>query len=188
MFAADTLRAALATLGALVADRGFAAEVVVIGGGALLLSRQISRPTKDLDVLAVVERGRYISAEPLPVPLKEAIADTASVHGLDPEWLNSGPTMQLQQGLPSGFATRTTRLVFGALTVQIAGRFDLICLKLYAAADHGQHSKHVTDLVELAPTAEELRVASRWAAEQDANDDFAKVIAQVVEHIEKRHV
>lgn len=185
MFAADTLRAALATLGSLMADRGFAAEIVVIGGGALLLSRQISRPTKDLDALAIVEHGQYISAEPLPAPLKEAIADTASVHGLDPEWLNSGPTMQLRQGLPSGFATRTARTVFGALTVQIAGRFDLICLKLYAAADHGQHSKHVTDLVELAPTADELRAASGWVAGQDANDDFALVVAQVVAHIEK---
>lgn len=37
MFEADSLRQALATLGALLQDRGVAFEIVVVGGGGLLL-------------------------------------------------------------------------------------------------------------------------------------------------------
>ena len=48
MFRDADLEEALSTLGQLLQDRGEAYDVVVIGGGALLLLGLIVRPTKDL--------------------------------------------------------------------------------------------------------------------------------------------
>jgi hypothetical protein len=186
MFEADTLRHALATLGALLADRGHNHEIVAVGGGGLLLLGVIRRPTKDLDAIALVEAGEYQLARPLPIELREAIADTARVLGLADDWLNPGPTDQLKQGLPDGFADRTTRLEFGGLTVQLASRFDQICLKLYAAADSGPESKHVRDLLDLHPTGDELHVAAAWVKGQDASAEFATFVDSVVAHVEAR--
>jgi len=186
MFEADSLRQALALLGALLADRGLAYEIVAIGGGGLLLLGVIRRPTKDLDALALVEHGEYQLARPLPPPLREAIRDTASALGLADDWLNPGPTDQLKHGLPDGFRARTTIATYDGLTLHLAGRFDQICLKLYASADHGPTSKHVQDLLALAPTTAELCDAAAWVKQQDASLDFARFVDQVIVHVEAR--
>lgn len=184
MFALDSLRHALSTLGLLLKDRGLTFEIVVVGGGGLLLLGIIRRPTKDLDALALVEAGEYQLARPLPNELREAVEDTASVLGLADDWLNPGPTDQLKQGLPAGFRDRTTRHDFGGLVVHLAGRFDQICFKLYAAADNGPGSKHVQDLIELDPDPQEFRDAAAWVKEQDAAPEFASFVYAVVAHVE----
>jgi hypothetical protein len=184
MFEADGLRVALDTLGTLLVDRGLAYEIVVVGGGGLLLLGLIRRPTKDLDALALVENGQYVLAKPLPAALVEAIADVAAVQGLDDQWLNPGPTNQLKQGLPEGFSERTTRHVFGGLVVHLAGRVDQIFLKLYAAADGDPKSKHVRDLIDLHPTEDELRVAAAWVKQQDLGVEFGGFVDSVVAHLE----
>ncbi len=184
MFEADGLRVALDTLGTLLVDRGLSYEIVVVGGGGLLLLGLIRRPTKDLDALALVENGTYVLARPLPAALVEAIADVAAVQGLDDEWLNPGPTDQLKQGVPDGFSKRTTRHVFGGVVIQVAGRLDQIFLKLYAAADSDPKSKHVRDLIDLDPTADELRVAAAWVKQQDLGMEFAGFVDGVVAHLE----
>ncbi len=184
MFVADSLRQALSALGTLLADRGQPFEVVVIGGGALLLANWIERPTRDLDALAVIDGGAYQTAKPLPAALREAIEDTAAVLGLDPHWFNGGPTDQLKHGLPDGFAERTSEHVYGGLTLQVAGRFDLICLKLHASADNDPRSKHVVDLRALAPTSDELARAAVWVKAQDQGVEFKAFVDQVIEHVE----
>lgn len=184
MFEADSLRQALATLGVLLADRELTYEIVVVGGGGLLLLGVIRRPTKDLDALALVESGEYKLARPLPQPLLEAVRDTAGALGLAADWLNPGPTDQLKQGLPEGFRDRTIVRVFGGLTVHLAGRFDQICFKLYAATDSGPESKHVRDLLELDPTPAELREAAGWVKQQDAGEEFPAFVDTVIAHIE----
>src|SRR5262245_33263838 len=184
MFQADSLRQALATLGALLSDRGLAYEIVAVGGGGLLLLGVIRRPTKDLDALALVEGGEYKLARPLPRPLLEAVEDTARALGLAADWLNPGPKDQLKQGLPEGFRDRTIVRVFGGLTVHLAGRFDQICFKLYAAADDGPKSKHVRDLLDLDPTPEELRAAAGWVKQQDVGETFAAFVDAVIAYVE----
>ncbi|MGE0547354.1 MAG: DUF6036 family nucleotidyltransferase [Kofleriaceae bacterium] len=184
MFAADSLRQALSVLGALLRDRGLTFEIVVVGGGGLLLLGVIQRPTKDLDALALVEAGQYQPARPLPKQLCEAVEDTAAVLNLATDWLNPGPTDQLKQGLPSGFRDRTTRHEFGGLIVHLASRYDQICLKLYAAADSAPGSKHVQDLIELDPSGDELLDAAAWVKQQDAGVEFASFVDSVIAHVE----
>lgn len=106
MFRADAIEDALFTLGRLLEARGHRHEIVVVGGSALLLLGLISRPTKDLDVMALVDEGRIVTAQPLPSDLIQAISDVAAELGLVPDWLNSGPTPLLDSGLPKGFEKR----------------------------------------------------------------------------------
>jgi len=66
MFHADTLDAALRELGAVLAAEGQQAELVVIGGGALLLLGLTARITEDCDIVAVIEDADLRTAKPLP--------------------------------------------------------------------------------------------------------------------------
>lgn len=183
MFNADAMRRALADLGELLEARGHQFEIVVVGGGGLLLAGLIERPTLDVDALAIVRDGEYQLAEPMPEPLRAAVKDVSINLGLAEIWLNAGPTHQLRQGLPGGFETRVSRLLFGGLAIQVASRFDQIFLKLYAAADHAPGSKHVGDLLRLAPTTDELAAAASWVKEQDQSSDFARFVDAVVTYL-----
>jgi hypothetical protein len=117
----------------------------------LLLLGLISRATADLDVVALIEAGRYIRPSALPEPLREAAADAAGVMGIRPDWINVGPAGLLDLGLPEGFAERTVEQRYGGLIVHLAGRRDQVFLKLYAATDQGPQSKHFQDLIALDP-------------------------------------
>src|SRR2546423_15112912 len=112
MLEENSIERALATLGALLEERGIGYEIVVVGGSALLLLGLIHRPTKDLDVLALVDQGNYVPAQPLPAGLAQAASDVAEELGLAPDWLTSGPTSQLERGLPEGFRERVATLTY----------------------------------------------------------------------------
>ena len=177
----DSLERALEMLGRVLEQRGFEYEIVVVGGSALLLLGIIHRPTNDLDVLALINHGEYVLAQPLPTGLVEAAVDVAAVLGLAPGWLNNGPTAQIQSGLPAGFQSRVDTRTYRTLVVHIASRVDLIFLKLYAAVDHwpGQ-GKHVDDLRHLVPTQSELLEAARWVRDQDIGPEFPEIVAAVL--------
>jgi hypothetical protein len=82
-----TFASALTTLGDLLASRGHVYEVVLIGGGNLLLRGIISRPTKDGDLLGELGPGRQIiRIEHLPEPLARAVRDIATTYGLKDDW------------------------------------------------------------------------------------------------------
>ncbi len=171
-FLAGALEEALETLGELLADRGEEAEVVAIGGGSLLLLGFIARPTKDLDLVAVVDEGKYVSAEPLPDFLSSAIRDVAAATGLREDWINGGPTKLLDLGLPKGFESRTTTRHFGGLVLHLAGRKDQVFFKLYASVDQGPDSKHAIDLRKLQPSSDELNAAAAWCRTHDSSEGF----------------
>ena len=168
-----TLEQALRTLGSLLADRGHFYEIVAIGGGGLLLLGQIDRSTKDLDLVALVEKDRFVSAAPLPGGLIQAAEDVGKALDLGKGWLNIGPASLLDAGLPQGFKSRMHNRRYRGLIVHLAGRFDQICFKLYAAVDQGPQSKHFSDLKHLKPTPSELDVAKRWCLTQDTSETFA---------------
>jgi hypothetical protein len=172
---------ALRVLGQLLADRGQHFEVVVIGGGGLLLLGINDRPTRDLDLVAFVTNGRLHTAEPLPPELAHAARETAELLGLADDWLNAGPTSLLRfPGLPPGFLERTERRGYGALDVRVASRLDQIHFKLFAAVDDKPHGKHHRDLIRLAPTVPELLAAATWACGHDPSPYFAVVLAEVL--------
>lgn len=176
----ETLEEALETLGELLTEREFSVEIAVVGGGSLLLLGLLERPTKDLDVVAIVTDDIYRSAEPLPEVLQRAVVDVARALGLAQDWLNAGPTSLLDFGLPDGFRRRATIRRFGNLVVQVASRYDQICFKLYAAVDQGPSSKHAADLRTLRPTDEELTSAAEWCRCHDPSDGFASLLSQAL--------
>ena len=169
MFPLDqALRALAETLEA----RHLRFELVAVGGSGLLLLGLLDRPTRDLDIVAVVDCGEYVRADPLPQALTDAVRDVGEVLGIGSEWLNSAPAALLDFGLPDGFAVRTTMRDYGALVLHLASRRDQIFLKLFAAVDQGPTSKHVEDLRALVPTTDELRAAAAWTRTQDPSPAF----------------
>lgn len=171
---------ALLTLGKVLESRGFHYEVVAVGGAALSLLGLISRSTRDLDIVALVHDGRFVSAEKLPPELTRARDDVATTLGLPGDWLNSEPTQLLDFGLPEGFDKRMITKSYHGLTVHLAGRLDQIFFKLYAAVDRGPRSKHVDDLRRLEPTSDELRAAARWARGHDPSPEFHDMSCQAL--------
>jgi len=182
-----TLENALEVLGQLLTDRDQHYEVVAIGGGSLLLLGQIDRTTKDIDLVALMNSGHLISADPLPSGLLQAVEDVGNTLGLGKEWLNIGPASLFEMGLPSGFQDRMHKRCYHGLTVYLADRFDQICFKLYAAVDQGRYSKHFADLRILQPTREELRAAKGWCITHDVSEPFAIDLEQAVTELEKVH-
>lgn len=109
-------------------------------GSSLMLLGLIDRPTRDLDVIALIGDGRYVKANTLPRPLTQAVAEVGEVFQLGPAWNNAGPADLLDFGLPPGFADRTEIRRYESLTLHIASRVDQVAFKLYATADQGPRS------------------------------------------------
>ncbi|MCE5294735.1 MAG: hypothetical protein LLF94_09015 [Chlamydiales bacterium] len=182
-----TLDEALEALGTYLADKELQFEVVAIGGGALLLLGCIIRPTKDLDIVALIKDNILISSRPLPEPLQEAINEIGSAYNLPRDWINSGPTDLWVMGLPEGFQERLEPIQYGGLTLYCASRFDQICFKLYASVDQGPNSKHFEDLKRLRPTKQELEIASQWCKTHDVSEPFKQELSTAVLHLGELH-
>lgn len=163
---------ALATLGALLVERGLRYELYAVGGGALQLLGLIRRPTKDIDVAGLVEEGVITSPRPMPAELRAAVAAVAELLDMSDDWMNVGPASLFDLGLPKGALERAVRREWQGLVLHLAGRTDQISFKLYAAVDQGPDSKHFGDLRQLEPTTEELLIAGRWARTHDPSDGF----------------
>lgn len=174
----STLNEALEVLGSYLSDKGLKYEVAAIGGGALLLLGCTIRPTKDLDIVALVHGNELISAHPLPAPLPTAIREVGSALKLPADWINSAPADLWQMGLPEGFQDRLESLHYDGLVLYCASRFDQICFKLYASVDEAPDSKHFEDLKRLQPTLEELNRAGIWCKTHDVSEEFATQLAE----------
>lgn len=175
------LEAAVRALGELLEARGFHYDIVVIGGGNLILRGLVSRPTtKDLDVLGAWSPTGVEVMQPMPVPLAIAIEDVALAYGLSRDWMNLGPSAILDQGVPDGFLERLERRDFGGLVVWLADRVDMICFKLFAAVDQGVRSRHLQDLRELGPSRDELLVAARWTQTHDPSPGYRALLGDTL--------
>jgi hypothetical protein len=58
----------------------------------------------------------------------------------------------------------------------LAGRFDMVCFKLFAAVDQGPRSRHFQDLGELDPERDDLLAAARWATSHDPSPGFKSLL------------
>lgn len=183
---AERLEEVLGALGSLLLRRGRRHELVACGGGGLMLLGVIKRPTRDLDVLALVEGGHYSKARPLPADLAEASRDVGEAFGIGGDWLIPGPTDLLDLGLPSGFEERVETRRYSNLVLHLAGRADQICFKMYAAADQGPRSKHFADRRQLGPGRDESLAAARWAMTHDPSPGFRWELSQTLRLLDVR--
>jgi hypothetical protein len=176
------LQEVLAALGEQLALAECSVHIVVIGGSGLVAIDAVSRPTRDVDVVALFHDGSLISSAPLPEPLIAAAQIIARDFQLAPDWLNPAPTslLEIGSGLPAGFAERMITREFGpVLTVSFASRIDQIHLKLYAAADRDE-PRDFDDLRALEPTVQELKAAAVWARTHNAPGPFDEALARTL--------
>ncbi len=185
------LERALTAVGELLADRRQRTGIVVVGGTAMNLLGFVERATRDVDVLAMAagadtDASTIQPPSPLPEALVEAVATVARDLGLAEDWLNTVVASQWDSGLPPGLASRIHWRQYGSLDVGLVDRYDLIFLKLYAAADDvGPTSIHYQDLIALRPTASELEEAAAWLRSQDASASFARTVDTVIHHVKR---
>lgn len=175
-----SLTEALEILGLYLKDNGLHYELVAIGGASLLLLGFMIRPTKDIDIVALIDDRKLISAHPLPTQLGLAIKEVGLALGYPSNWINTAPADLLTMGLPKGFQNRLNPLHFSGLTLYCASRYDQICFKLYASVDHEPSSKHFEDLKKLNPTQEELKDAAEWCKTHDISEPFAECLSEVL--------
>lgn len=181
----DALTEALEALGEVLAYRGSPYELVLVGGANLLLAGVISRPTKDADLVGQrLVDGRIVKLATMPQDLAVAVRDVGATYDLGPEWVNVGPSELMDRRLPTGFDQRLTARRFGALTLWLAGSFDMICFKLYAVADQmPTPGRHLDDLLSLSPSKQELADAADWCKDQDPSTGFALLLNAALERV-----
>ncbi len=149
-------------------------SIVVCGGAALNAGGFIDRPTKDVDVVAMLtSSGEAVHAEPLPDEVVEARARVAIDFGAPETWLNAQTSALLDTGsLPPGFADRFRTISYGPrLVVNFLGREDLIALKLASLAGR-QIPRDLQDLEALGPNEEELERAVEWIYSHFSGEGF----------------
>ncbi|MEP7326303.1 MAG: DUF6036 family nucleotidyltransferase [Gemmatimonadota bacterium] len=179
----------LGALGEILAHERVEIGVILVGGAALLLQGLRSRTTTDIDVIAAVlnpdatGKLRLMSPADLPASFFEAVQRVARDFGLPANWINSEVATQLHSGLPPGFIDRITWHRYGGLWVGLAGRRDLIFLKLHATVDQDPASWHTQDLIALKPTHHELEEAAAWVRTQDASAEFVTMVDQVMAYV-----
>jgi hypothetical protein len=180
MLERDRLAEALATLGALLEERGRAIGVLIVGGGSLLLLGVVERPTADVDIVGLSSAAGYARADVLPEFLTTAVREVGDALGLGDSWFNTGPAGLIEFGLPAGLEERVTVLTYGGLEVHLPAKEDLVCFKLYAAVDQGERSKHFADLRALSPTRGQLLNAASWSRTHDPSTAFLGELRRIL--------
>jgi len=180
----NTLNNAFVSLGALLEDTAPAQiNIVVCGGSSLIATGLVSRTTKDVDIVAMLDANeKIVEAQSLPEALVEAAGKVAMAMKLPASWLNNGPRSIVNprlpnSGLPEGFLQRIKKRTYGAkLNVYFMDRKDQIHFKLFAAVDLGGPGRHLDDLTSLSPTDDELIAAAQWVKIQDPSESFAEMM------------
>lgn len=163
-------------------------EFIACGGAALNILGFIRRATKDVDIVAFVQRKSngalsLLKAERLMPVLEEAAKKVAKDFNLPENWLNTGPASVVDFGLPVGFMDRVITRIYGRnLIVHFLGRYDLIHFKLHAAADQSG-GKHYDDLLALKPTAQEIEEAVRWSMSHDPSEGYKFLLQEFLTKI-----
>jgi hypothetical protein len=183
----DTLDKALSLLGELLAARNHPHQhFVVCGGSSLLALGLVSRATtQDVDILARIDASGLVTPRPLPEWLLTAAGEVGRQLDLPDDWLNDRVAEEtlFRCGLPEGMQQRLTSKNYGArLSISYIGRRDQIFLKLHAAVDR-DGGRHLQDLLDLEPTAEELLDAAKWTRTQDPSKGFLLLLGEMLKHL-----
>jgi len=183
----DSLDRALGLLAELLAARNHPAQhFVVCGGSSLLALGLVSRTTtQDVDILARIEANRLVTPRPLPDWLRVAADAVGAQLDLPRDWLNDQVDDEtlFRCGLPEGLQSRLTTESYGSrLLISFTSRRDQIFLKLHAAVDR-DGGKHLQDLLDLQPTADELLDAAKWSRTQDPSDGYRLLLGVMLKHL-----
>jgi len=182
-----TLDRALTLLGELAVARDHPQQhFVICGGSSLLALGLVSRTTtQDVDILARVEADKLVTPRPLPDWLRIAADDVGRQLDLPRDWLNDQVADEtlFRCGFPDGLQERLTMVCFGPrLQISYISRRDQIFLKLHAAVDR-DGGRHLQDLLDLKPTANELLDAARWTRTQDSSEGFLLNLGEMIRHL-----
>lgn len=167
-------------------------EMLVCGGAALNVLGFVHRTTKDIDVIAFVEKEKdgkikLIKAQPLRSVVIEAAQHVKKDFNLPDHWLNAGPASVMDFGLPEGLMERVETRIYGKiLAIHFLSRYDQIHFKLYAAVDRGE--RHYDDLMALNPTSEELEQAARWSMTHDPSEGYHLILKDFLDQIGHKDV
>lgn len=171
--------AALAALGRKLDERGTEpVSLLMCCGAALNISGLLTRLTADVDVLGAMHANGELGE--MPDWIHPPAAEVAEELGLERRWLNDAAASVASMGLPAGILQRVTRHDFGKkLQVAIISRLDLIALKCFAALNPGFGEKHLGDLVDLNPIAEEMSFACDWLLNRPTSPEFRAAVRQL---------
>ncbi len=154
----QNLTKALELLDEELALKGEDRELVACGGGVLAVMGVISRQTRDLDVITPT----------LDSLVLECAIRVADKLGLDPEWLNNGPSGFIRD-LEKNWELRTEIIFCGKhLTVRALGRRDFIATKLQGLCDRDEFD--LEDILALKPTRDEIESLKSWLLLRDASE------------------
>ena len=168
-------------------------EIIVCGGVALNILGFVHRITKDVDIIAFVEKNEngitsLVKASPLKPELLEAASKVQKDFNLPDNWLNAGPASVMDFGLPKGLMDRVETYSYGKnLVIHFLGRYDQIHFKLHAAVDQSG-GKHFDDLMALNPTDRELEEAARWTMTHDPSEGYSQVLKDFLKQIGHKNV
>ena len=168
-------------------------NLVVCGGSALAATGLVTRTTKDVDIVALMDDdGVLLDPAPLPQALVREAHEVALDLGLQQDWLNNGPSSGegglFHLGLPDGFVERLTWETVGkSLTVGFISRYDQVHFKLYAAVDQ-YGSYHAIDLRELQPTDDELLAAAGWTRSHDTSEGYRQGLQWFLKELGYEHL
>ncbi len=152
------LRPILESLDAKLHARGESRELIVCGGGALLILDIIDRQTRDIDVIA----------PELDLVLKEVAAEVGKEFGLEPEWLNNGPA-SLSRDLEVGWETRVQCIYEGRrLKMHALSNRDLLASKLFAYCDRDEDD--LSDILKMRPSIAEVELLRAWVLVRDGSE------------------
>jgi hypothetical protein len=162
--------------------------LVVCGGAALIATGLVARSTRDVDIIALAQtKGaevELLTDKELSPELVRLIAEIGAELGIREDWLNFGPSPLLKFGLPKGLTARLKKKSYGAsLTVYFISRLDQVHFKIYAAMDLKEGTRHLSDLIDLNPTAAEVETAVAWLLGRKVSPQFKATLSQVLERI-----
>jgi len=163
-------------------------EIVVCGGAALNILGFVKRTTQDVDLIAYIDEGKdgvtvITKADPLKPELIIAAKKVQKDFNLPDKWINAGPAVVVDLGLPHGLMDRVETRTYGTnLVAHFLSRLDQIHFKVYATVDQSG-GKHLDDLMALSPTSEEIEQASRWSMSQDVSEGYKMVLKDMLTQI-----
>ncbi len=146
-----------------LSTQGLWFEAIAIGGSALSIMGIINRTTQDLDLLSF----------PIPPAIATASKVFAIHHGIQNNWLNTGP-IDLIRSFPDNWRENLVPLYSGkSLVLKTLERQLFINVKFWAMCDR---ARDIDDLLAMAPSSLELNKAVEWVSPLDGNPNWSQFV------------